>query len=248
MNSLLIFILALGSLAQAHNLDIDSLLSKCKPATLQELSKYGSQNLWKEYASEKKQFRTFRSPTKTFGTWIEIQIFKQTSPKLAIINNLITREITLNNSCASSEKINPGLDFQITQSAAPATWLNDEVLQKIIKHNPKGLIYIWSPGMSFSAKYYKHFQTVAEKLKIKFIPVIDPNANIASVNKAQKVYGLPESTLKLNSVEIYMREVMTHFPTTLLFKNGKLSHRPIVGVMEVDQLEHRVRQGFLTFE
>ena len=83
-------------------------------------------------------------------------------------------------------------------------------------------------------------------MKIKFIPVLDPRAKITEVSSITREFKVPYSRVKMNAVELYMRNTTSHFPTTLIFKDGKINNLPIVGVMEKDELESTVNKRLET--
>jgi hypothetical protein len=180
----------------------------------------------------------YRSPTLIFGTWVELIIRPDRLPLLFTAQNTNTLKFEFDEKCAATGFVLPGMDFS---KASTSTYFNDEDLQKYIAKHKRGMIYVWSPGMVYSAKYFNHFKRVAKKLKLDFLPLVDPRARDAYTTKMSELNNIPRGQSRMNSVELYMRDMTIHYPTTILFKDSALVDQLILGVMEENTLEERVK-------
>lgn len=206
-----------------------------------------SANQWKESAPAATGQRAFRSPTKKFGTWLEATYSEaEHTLSLYVVSGSTGKEIKFSKDCTGTTLKAKAFDMKSIAPDFKARWFDDKALAKLIKENPKGMIYVWSPGMVYSVKFYHYFQETAAKMKLKFVPVLGPRVNINEVSSITRELKAPYSRVKMNSVELYMRNTTSHFPTTLIFKEGKINNLPIVGVMEKDELERTVKDRLET--
>ena len=220
--------------------------SKCNGSLLEVLTKLGSKNKWEKQAPTKTGVEVFRTPTSEFGHWLEIVIDADGLPSVFSIKKSIVMSHEFNSTCQDKLGLKPGMDFSLrTSDKSKSTWFGDADLKKLMLKSNEGLIYVWSPEMTYSAQYYKYFRDVAKKLNLTFTPILDPRSQILDVEKAISNFGIAPTDVKLNSVELYMRNLTVHYPTTLIYKDGQLSNLPIVGVMPKEDLEAAVRRSLL---
>jgi hypothetical protein len=229
-----------AAVASPNSQKIDTNIHLCNTRFNDEAAKRGSKNEWVEQAPTVKNGKTFRTATKTLGTWLEATVDDLGKPALFEVTNKATTEITFGANCSPTTKITAGMDFKNLEPDKMATWYDDASLKADLEKKTSALVYVWSPEMVYSAKYYKYFRDVAKKMKLKFIPMLDPRTKLALVGKAEKEFAIPPSTLKMNSVELYMRNVTVHYPTSIVFDHGKIHDLPIVGVMEPDEIETQI--------
>lgn len=214
----------------------------CLPELEAILSEQGAVSRWEKQAPVRLGERNFRSPSSEFGKWIEVVINKNGIPKIYASTNDRTLEIEFDDLCESKRIQKNGMDFRkTTKDKSKSEWLDDIKLKKILGRYDQGIIYVWSPEMIYSAKYWKEFRDVAKRMNLAFIPLIDPRASLIDVAMANTKYGIEPSDLKLNSVELYMRNLTIHYPTSLVFSRGRLSDTPIVGVMPEEDLKRAIQ-------
>ena len=225
---------------------VEFFTAKCNSQLASTLEKLGSQNKWIKQAPTETGNTVFRSPTAQFGHWLEVVIKADGQPSVFSIQKDTVTVFEYENLCTEKSKVAQGMNFsQRTTDKRKSTWFDDSDLKKIITKSQKGLIYVWSPEMVYSAKYYKYFRDAAKKLKIDFKSVLDPRCQMNDVEKAISDFGVDATDVKLNSVELYMRNLTVHYPTTLVYGYGQLSDMPIVGVMEKDDIEAAVQRELI---
>lgn len=211
-------------------------VKKCLSELELHLSMRGSKDYWVKQAPVAPAGQTYRTRTATLGHWLEVTVDKAGMPTLYIVNSELTESVSFNSACKPETKFSSGLNFSHLVPDTMADWFTDRSLQKLLAKSKKGLIYVWSPEMVYSAKHFKNFQNAARKLNIDFIPLIDPRTQLGLVDQMSKLYGVPPAKMKLNSVELYMRNLTVHYPTSIVYQNGQLHESLIVGVMDESDL------------
>lgn len=217
------------------------LVPHCPKEFHDEIVKFGSQDLWTEQAPSPEGYKVFRSPTGTLGQWLELTFDKDHTTVYAMSNSDLTK-VSFDKNCHRKETHEKGFDARAKYPDPKANWLDDKELAYLMEKNREGLVYVWSPGMVYSVQFYKRFEEVAKEMNLKFIPVMDHRASSKELEAMAKKMPVPPSRLKLNSVELYMRNVTTHFPGSLVFKNGRLNQDRIIGVMEKSELKNVITQ------
>lgn len=215
-------------------------IKKCYPQFLVANMMRDSDQKWIEQAPTQAGAKTYRSPTRHFGRWLEVTIDASGAPTLYEVTNQGATSVTFDSECRPQSKNMQALNFEKLEHDSLAKWMDDQKLKDLISSGKSGLIYVWSPEMVYSAKYYRWFRDTAKEMGLKFIPILDPRCKLTDVDKMSKLYGIEPDQQKLNSVELYMRNLTVHYPTSLVFKKGQLSDEPIVGVMPKDQLKMQI--------
>jgi len=216
-------------------------LGKCGEQLTAEIENRKSLNTWVEQGPAEIDGRNFRTPTSDFGRWLELNISAVGLVTLLDVNNTKKEVIAFTPDCKKRSDARLGMDFSFTHYDSGATWFDDKKLEKLVSSGRTGLIYVWSPEMVYSAQYYKYFRDTAKKMGIKFTAVIDPRSKAQDIDRAVQRFGIPPENLKLNSVEIYMRNATVHYPTSVVYAHGKMSPTVIVGVMQKKDIEAQIK-------
>lgn len=217
------------------------LLGKCAEQISVEAENRKSANAWQEYAPTEHNGHNFRTPTTTMGRWLELNIDAIGTPILYDVTNSKKDVVEFTPNCKTKVSAGLGMDFSASHPDTGGKWFNDKDLQKLVSSGKTGLIYVWSPEMTYSAQYYKYFRDTAKKMKMEFVAVIDPRSKSVDIEKAFQNYGIPPNNIKMNSVEIYMRNATIHYPTSLVYAHGKISPRVIVGVLQKPDIEAEIK-------
>lgn len=240
--------------AQARKIAFDTPLPvnvervKCRMELQNEIGNRQGSGEWSEQAPAATGLKTYRLPTKTFGHWLELTIAQNGSPTLYEVTVESTRELVFGDRCTVTAKLAAGLDFGRTNPDTTADWFDDKKLKLLLGSSRSGIIYIWSPGMVYSSKFLKSFREVARTMKVDFTPIVDPRSRSIEMLAASKEYGFAPVRMKLNSVELYMRNSTTHYPSTVVYKDGRVHSMPIVGVMPAKDIEAEVNRRFQEIE
>lgn len=93
--------------------------------------------------------------------------------------------------------------------------------------------------MTYSIKYIEEVAQSAKKLGFRFVPLLDPTADLGQTRKM--FADRPKFKVqKAASVEILMRQMLTHFPASLVIYNGKILDPFIFGAMTNEEFEGQV--------
>ncbi len=221
--------------------DVD--ISNCRALIESTAMELGSAGSWIEQAPKVTGSRTFRTPTKQIGNWLEIEVAASGAVTLYTIGELVSKETSWNANCATKAAVHPGLGTVLAKDGDTSIKsFTDTNLEELLAKNGSGVIYVWSPGMSFSAKFLKAYRAWAKSKKMDFAIVVDPRATMREVLAAENTYGFSWERVRMNSVDLYMRSTTIHFPTALVFKDGRIHRSEIVGVMSVHDFESEVQK------
>lgn len=103
---------------------------------------------------------------------------------------------------------------------------NDDDLNKLLKENKRGLIYLWSPHMSLSVYELVEMKEYAKSLSLPTLTLLDLNADMKFSKELIEKYKLSPNYLKrMNSRELEKFGATVHYPSTILYKDGKLVKR-----------------------
>ncbi len=209
----------------------------CPSASIAELETFGTTGEWVRHIDPEPGGWAFRSPTKTFGQWIELRISPKGLTEILVTRAGDSKVLRLDRSCV---KKSAAVDlFPVRHSEHDFT---DKDLEKLIGSKRSGLIYVWHPGMIYSVKHFGQFRDLCKKLGLDFIPVANFNGDYASLEETSKKFNLPASPKLMASVELFMRGIQ-HHPTSYVFADGKLSLSPILGVKQNPELTRVIAES-----
>lgn len=228
---LLCFQVALGSQTEPK-------ISFCKSEVTRFLKETAPQPQWRKVLAAQSETAAYRTPLGDIGEWIEIQI--GSNIEVTQIKNGDFRTVTWSKeNCKPKES--PYAKFRAFSDSSQQDLFSDSQLKNLLKSKKSYLIYLWSPGMLYSAKYHNDFSQAAKKLGLSFVSVADNNYPQIAIDGAKKKNNIKIKTYTLNSIDLLMREATSHYPMSYLIQNGKLSRFPVIGVYS-EGLEGRLRQ------
>lgn len=213
---------------------------KCQSSLKKMSKKYNTQPEWLRIVDPDNQTLAWRSPTKVVGTWLQVETDKASRiPTIKVLSakNELTYKAKIDSkkcllSMTSSSKMPTKIRYSVT----------DDQLAEIIQSD-KGIIYIWSPSMSYSMRYLRTFETYARKLQIPFYVFMDPSANKRMVKMAEKTYRIGKKyQRKVASNELFMRLYPLYYPVTYVFARGKIHPERIIGVVSEQVFTHKLME------
>lgn len=192
------------------------------------LDKIEKKREWRKELDGLGEYAYYRSPTAKIGAWLELRVFENGNTE----SDYVTAQKKLNvawdsHTCRpqiSSKAI--ALDKQRMDAS-----FSDATLREAVRRYPAGIIYAWSPHMPFSVAGTKAIRRAAEKLHTKLFLVLDPHADPQIAEKvAVKHHFSPGSLAPIESIEMFNRGILNHFPSVILFSHGKILSRTIPGL------------------
>lgn len=210
----------------------------CAKEVKAKLAEWNSTSQWQRQVDPATGAQSYRSPTKTFGTWVEVQKHPAKSVVMAMSAKGLTA-VTYEKSCepiATTKKYEA-----LSAEKGGKHYFTDMDLVNLVNSKKSGMIYVWSPGMVYSVDEFQTFKNTAKKLGLQFTVVMDPYADQKYARQIAQQRKLPLDDKRVESVELLMRNMGVHFPMTLVYHKGQLSRNPIIGVMHAPQLEKELR-------
>lgn len=203
----------------------------CRTDIEKVLKKHQSKDRWVRTIDPQKGVFSFRTPTKEIGKWIELQTFPD--PYVFFFESKSTKvyQWSGKDCVLLNDTTNRPLEFLVGKKKG----FTDAALKTYVEADVPAMIYIWSPSMVYSMSEMKVFRKVAESLEMKFVPLLDFGENAENAKKLISGYEPNLEIKKVQSVELYMREGTTHFPSTYIAGYGRISNR-IFGVMTPELL------------
>jgi hypothetical protein len=218
--------IALAPLAAEAALPKDFAIAPCASAATAALEKWGATGEWLPQTDPAPNAKSFRSPTKRFGVWVEAQLYADEAPILLRLTESSTTRIAYEaKDCAPT--IATGKQGW---RQAQGQWLGDAELAALMKKNPKGVLYLWSPRFTHSVTAFEELKKAAKTAGVPFFTAMDPRAPqelLREISKLSRATGLSET--RFSAIELHARGVMSHFPMTLVFRDGRFLAPPIVG-------------------
>ena len=207
----------------------------CKEEAIAIVKKAKSKNGWVRTADPEANVKSYRSPTQEIGKWVEIHTTP--NPHVFVFSHKSSKIYQFDaKTCKQQLNIEQPVFSFLAQKGPSFT---DENLSELVKSDKPSMVYIWSPSMIYSMKEMGVFIKIAKELNVNFIPVLDYKESIADGKKYVSPYQPDLEINRLKSVELFMREGTTHFPSTYIVGNNFISHR-IFGVLTPELLRERV--------
>ena len=206
---------------------------------------------WKKTDSTSYANKAYKIQSKKIGYWIVFETHKDGV-------NLVTYESSTkhfykfkNKNCKPSQETTAQFKLYDEKKDSKSKPFTDQDLAEIVGKNKKGLIYMWSPKMVYSVVLFEQYAELAKKNKFEFIPVLANDVSFDEAEAALKTIkekftdrklASIESLLKLASVDLYMRDATLHYPTVIVYNNGKIQSKRIVGVNTPVDFENMINQ------
>lgn len=178
---------------------------------------------WRKSPNLVKLVQSYRAPTAQIGTWLVLEQAAKSDTETLIVDSAEKR---LRYSFSA-----PGCDAEFALIAKPtsdrkiasAEYFYDEDLAALLKKQPSGVIYIWSPHMPLSFRAIPQIREAAKALGLGITFLMDPQADHASAVRVAKEYELGSSgTRRVDSHELAMRNALVHFPALIVHREGKI--------------------------
>lgn len=235
MKLLVPMILSMASLMAHAQLPSDLNDIKCGKEINSILKKNGAKDEWTRTVDPQPGVRAYRTPTKEFAKWVEVQSFAD--PYVFIFDTKKSKIYQFDKkSCAPLMNVE-GKPLEVVQTKkAPFT---DSDLKSLVESEDFSLVYVWSPVMTYSMTEMGVFINIAKELNVKFVPVLDYNFKSEDADKYLAPHVTGVKIQRGKSLELYMREANIHFPSSYIVGNNRISPR-IFGVLTPDLLRERV--------
>ncbi len=166
--------------------------------------------------------KTFMAPTDRIGTWVRVTAFPDSSLELtrkAPDSSIVARWRA--SDCVPELAPRPGA--RIDRKVA-STLYTDHDLQEALSGAPAGIIYAWSPQAPQSVRGYAEARSLARKLDIAFVPVLDPDADSRDTARAASLAHIPPAAQRrAQSLELSVRGLGLNYPSTLVFNQGRFA-------------------------
>lgn len=204
---------------------------ECRKSFKNQLKLLKSLNSWIRVVDRGLGILTFRSPTRRFGYWVQIEINNKTG--YGAIREFTPLAERLYQVQSSKNCRYQGSFVKRQKERLQSNFgINDQRLQELIRKG-SGVLYIWSPSMEYSMRRVNEVKRYAKSLGVGFFAFVDERAEMASIKKVAQKFSISESdSRKIASTEMDMRQYKLHFPTTYVYKNGKIHPERIIGVVE----------------
>jgi thiol-disulfide isomerase/thioredoxin len=210
----------------------------CRDQIEKVIKKAGSKDKWVRTVDPQQGILSFRTPTKTFAKWVEVQTFD--NPYVFVFENSKTRVHQFDKKTClplNDSDVKP-LSFLKTKKEG----FTDKQFQALVESDKPSLVYVWSPTMVYSMREMHVFQQVAKELGVAFVPVLHFDDSAANAKQViSEAYKQNIEVVKNNSLELYMREADVHFPTSYVAGNGRVS-KQIFGVLTHELFTARLKK------
>lgn len=188
------------------------LLSKinCSNSVFKSISSLGEPKEWK------KSLEGVLSTELENGGRVDVEV----SLKKTILNSV------QNGVKLQLEFVEPECKLKVLRISSSNGGFLDRDLERLLKKEKRGVIYLWSPHMSLSVYELVEMKKYLSSLKVPVTILLDLNADIDSANKSIQKFDLPLEYLKrMNSRKLEKFGATIHYPSTIFYKDGELVKR-----------------------
>lgn len=217
---------------------------KCSPQIEKLLNQFdfAPDAKWKMTDSSSYANKAYKIESKKIGQWAVLEMtteslnlvtYKSSEKQFYKLNNKDCKIIEEN--ISQFKMFDEKKDFK----SKPFT---DSDLMKLIGQNKKGIIYLWSPRMVYSVNHSEDYFQLAKKNKFEFTSLLAHDVHFDEADEALKTKMQKFSGRKLASVDLYMRDATLHYPTFLVYNNGQIHPKRIVGINTPEDFESLIQQ------
>jgi hypothetical protein len=176
------------------------------------------------------------SPTDSVGVWLERWTLDDGRVELRRVSAHETVVAELGDGCA----VRTTTHRRTYDAAATAHAFTDEALRATLAAHPRGMIYVWSPGMPLSVRGLAEAKAVATSLGIAFTAVVAD----AREGELEIVRPDPADARTLDALELVYRDATVHYPTALFYADGKPLGTAVPGYKSRDTYAALARERF----
>src|SRR5258708_2316497 len=108
---------------------------KCESSILTELQSEGVTGSWRRQVDPDSEILNFRSPTSTFGKWVELHVSKKGTAALTTVESGKAKSTVWDAACAQTHSTSPD------KSPACPKCFSDSDLHKLVNQKRSALIY-----------------------------------------------------------------------------------------------------------
>lgn len=131
----------------------------------------------------------------------------------------------------------------------PQNAFTDADLKKLLaqsaRHHSSGIIYFWSPHMNYSVTGVKEMKKIAHDMHLEVTFLLDPKAALNLNKQVQREQNFPNAYMRtVESRELLDRHIMLHFPSMVLYSNGKLMSHWLPGYKQPAQARNILKGEF----
>jgi hypothetical protein len=231
--------------------DADIASGRCNEEIQRRINLYRAERSWVKGPTEMDGSSTYLSPTSILGRWVSVRKFKSGELKFSVLTKHKIEHYNYSATCSFTKDVRPR-SYARLENSDGGPMFTDEDLVKLIEHTTNyGVIYVWSPGMGYSygrnidprgayeqlddsnnaTSGVKNAKTaamdVAKKMNLTMsvTVLVDPFVHRSRVEEAFRAgnHDLEDSMLRrMASFELLMRSMGQHYPSLLVYGNGKI--------------------------
>jgi|GEM_PF-4348224 len=183
----------------------------------------------------------FRSPTNQLGYWVEIKRYQ--SGILEALRLSPSGMLSVRWDGKACEPRMKTSSYKVTANQPnEKNWrfFTDADLEKLVKSTEPGVVLLWGPGMIHSVQSVPRVTRIAKKLGVKLTILMDPAFPQDEARTIAKKHGIPFEDRRLESVELLSRNMQSHFPSHIVYGNGKLSRHFWKGAFDDPEYESQI--------
>jgi len=138
--------------------------------------------------------------------------------------------------------------LQNQAGAGVSTPFTDQDLANLLASASRGVIYVWSPHMPYSVRGAVEARRLIDQLELTPILLLDPNADAALASREREGHVLPVSAMRrMQATSLWRMGVTQHFPTVVVFADGRLDAQMLPGYTPPADLLAFIRQRLQSF-
>lgn len=197
---------------------------KCERGMVQTLSALELKTVgtWRRN-SHQSQLPVYSIPTPRIAEWVIIEKTFDGNENLYVTSASKKTKYSFKTTSACAPVVSISPIEKTKRGLASLEWFDDKNLENLLKEKPNSILFIWSPHMSLSLKSVKELTTAATELGLPITYVMDPLADQALAKSLALKNNLgPGALRRIDSFDLSMRNAQIHFPTLVVFRDGKI--------------------------
>ncbi len=187
---------------------------RCSAQLSQIAAEWKSRPQWEKHAIGTQGDFFWASETDEFGTWVVTRQTKE-GEAIARLSQAGRIEIAFEGKTCERKVLGPFVE------KLDGRFYNDLDLAKLLRANPKGALYVWSPRMGLAQAGIAEIRKAAKSLKIPVQVLLAKDVPPAEVEALRRQLGA-DAVRQVDSLEFKLRNVDQHFPALLVYRGGRI--------------------------
>ncbi|MBC7420141.1 MAG: hypothetical protein H7328_05385 [Bdellovibrio sp.] len=196
---------------------------------------------WVKQRNDHNSFQVFRAQIH-FNEWIELKTDLKFAPAISFFNEKKYTDYKLNSNCELLTSTSGVLDIFQNELVDTSKDFTSKDLQKLVGSGKSGIIYLYSPKMTYSMTEFSRIKKGLMKSGYALTALMDPYVDPQVTATFAKSLDLQFKGRRMASLDLYMMNGLDHYPTLFFYSNNKLYPHKLSGIHDEKNIKNLLAQ------